>query len=155
MELHLFLQVGVELTAMEQHRKPSCEFAKKAHGFASLSGLNDACNGSDDTLELRDLGCELFSACRRQLVVARSAISCGGTPLRGYPTLDQHSLQCGIKRSLFDLQDIVRGALDRVGNLVSVHLSDASNGFQDQKIECPRGDFVTVHMAPRGFDILT
>src|SRR5260370_11722453 len=98
-------------SAMEQHRKPSCEFVKEAHGFASLSRLNDAGNGSDDALELRDFGCELFSARRRQLVVARPAISCSGAPLRRHPTFDQHSLQCGIKRSLFDLQYIVRGAL--------------------------------------------
>jgi hypothetical protein len=37
MQTHLFLKLGVELAATKEHRKPSCEFAKEADGFASLA----------------------------------------------------------------------------------------------------------------------
>jgi hypothetical protein len=65
----------------DRMKESSYEFAKEAHGFASLGRLNDPSNSPDDALELRDLGYELFSARCRQLVVARPAIS-----LRWCPT---------------------------------------------------------------------
>src|SRR5580704_17103497 len=105
---------------------------------------------SDYSFKLRHLESQLFAPCCGQLVVASAAVSSRRAPLRGHPSLDKHSLQRGIQRAFFHLKNVFRYPLNRIGDLVPVHLAGARERSQDQKIERSRRNFVSIQIITRG-----
>src|SRR6266481_675204 len=101
----------------------------------SSGRLNHARDGPDYSFKLRDFGRQLLAASRRELVVAGAAIAGGCAPLCRHPSLDEHPLQRGIQRTLLDLKNVIRDELDRIGNLIPVHLAGASQSLQDQEVQ--------------------
>jgi hypothetical protein len=109
--------------------------------------FNHSCDRADHTFELRHLDGQLFAARRSQLVVPSAAVASRRAPLRGNPSLDEHSLQRGVQRSLFDLQNVIRYPLNGIGDLISMHFAGARQSFQNQQIECSRGYLVSVQIS--------
>src|ERR1700744_3050287 len=107
-----------------------------------LCGLNDARDRAHHAFELRDLNAQLLATRRSELVVARPAVACRRAPLCGHPSLDEHALQCRIERTFLDLQHVLSGLLDRVGDLEAMQLAIPRESFQDQEIERSGRDFV-------------
>src|ERR1700730_3987594 len=108
--------------------------------------LNHTRDGSDDAFELRHLKGQLSPARCGQLVVACAAIPSCRTPFCSYPTLDEHSLQRRIQRALLDLKNVIRNPLNRIGDLIPMHLARALQSLQDQKIECSRRNLVAMQV---------
>ena len=83
-----------------------------------------------------------------QAVVFELAVAVlGRRPLRGQPTLLLQPVQRRIERSVFDLKHIVTGALDVLGNLVSVSWAELQ-GAKDQHVQSALqqfGAFVSRH----------
>ena len=115
------------------------------------SGLDDAGDGSDDALELRELERELFAAGGGELVVARAAVAGGGAPLGCDPALDQHARQRGKSGAFFDLQDTVGGLLDLTSISEAGKLAEEGEGFEDQRGRAKRVGFRRVSKAASGF----
>src|SRR5215472_3546283 len=108
--------------------------------------LNHTRDRSDDAFKLRHLDGQLFAACCSQLVVTSAAVASRRAPLRGHPSLDEHPLQRGVQRAFFDLENVIRYPLNRIGDLVSMHLAGARQSFQDQQIKCSWRNLVSVQM---------
>lgn len=51
-ELHLLLEVGVKLTAMEKHFQATSEFTEPIHRRVPLDGFDDASDRRENALEL-------------------------------------------------------------------------------------------------------
>src|SRR5262249_23228664 len=102
-----------------------------------LSGLDHSDDRLVHALELRQLSFQLFPARFREFVITSPAVSGRPPPLRGPPSSEEHALECRVERAFFDLQNVLRNLLDRVGDLKAVHLSSTREGFQDQHIKCP------------------
>src|SRR5262245_22159311 len=77
---------------------------------------------------------ELLAAGRRDLVNAHLAVARRHAPLRGQPARLQHALESGIERSLFNLKQIVRVALDELGERVSVERAVAK-GLENHHLQ--------------------
>src|ERR1700761_6755852 len=107
-----------------------------------LCGFNDARDRAHHAFELRDLHAQLPATRRGELVVARPAVACRRAPFCGHPALDEHALQCRIERTFLDLQHVLSGLLDRVGDLEAMQLAIPRESFQDQEIERPGRDVV-------------
>src|SRR5213075_184743 len=100
--------------------------------------FNHTRDRSDDAFELRHLDGQLSTARCGQLVVASAAVASRRAPLRDHPPLDEHPLQSRVQRAFFDLKNVNRYSLDRIGDLISMHFAGSRQGFQDQQIECSR-----------------
>src|ERR1700689_3362180 len=108
--------------------------------------FNHSGDRPDDAFELRGLDDQLSTARCCQLVVASAPVASRGAPLRGHPSLDEHPLQCRVQRAFFDLKNINRYPLNRVGNLISMHFSGARQSLQDQQIECSGRNLVSMQI---------
>src|SRR6185437_16440817 len=106
--------------------------------------LNHTRDRANDAFELRHLDGQLFAACCSQLVVTSAAVASRRAPLRGHPPLDEHPLQRGVQRAFFDLENVIRYPLNRIGDLISMHLAGAPQRFQNQQIERSRRNFVSM-----------
>src|SRR6267143_7083009 len=93
--------------------------------------LNHTRDGSDDAFELRPLEGQLSPARCGELVVACAAIASSRAPFCGYPTLDEHALQRRIQRAFFNLKDVIRNPLNRIGDFIPMHLARARQSLQD------------------------
>jgi hypothetical protein len=113
-EAHFFFEVGVELTAVEEHAQAAEDFG----GFAHLQppvfllsresgSLDYAGDGAYDALELGELDAQLLSAVGGEGVVAGAAVAGGDTPLGGDPAFDEHALEGRVEGAFFDLEDLV------------------------------------------------
>jgi hypothetical protein len=100
-EGHLFVEVVDELLATEEHAEFFEEACERIHGVL-LGVLQDATDGCDHLLELREFAAELFAAGGGEGVEARAAVGFGHLPLGFDPVLQEEALQCGIERALFD-----------------------------------------------------
>jgi hypothetical protein len=67
------------------------------------------------------------------LIVAGAPVSSGGAPFRGNPTLYEHSLQCGIERAFFDLENVFGQPLNGIGDFIAVEFTGASEGFENEE----------------------
>ena len=76
----------------------------------------------------------LFAARRGQFVVARPAIVIGHAPLRLDPTLRFQTIERGIKRTLFNVQNILRHLLNAIGDREPVPRIMLER-LQDQHVE--------------------
>src|ERR1700691_96959 len=106
------------------------------------NGLNDAGDCTHDALKLRNLDTELLFASGSERVITGPAVASSDTPFPNDPTLQQHALQRRIERAFLHLKNIVGGALNIVGNLISVELAADSEALEDQQIESAGGDFI-------------
>jgi hypothetical protein len=79
------------------------------------------------------------------LIIAGAAISSGGAPFRRNPSLDEHSLQCGIERAFFHLEDILGETLNGIGDFIAMEFTGASEGFEDEEMEGTGRNFVALH----------
>ena len=78
---------------------------------------------------------ELLPPERRQPVVLELAVpALRGFPLRAHPLLALQAMERRIERSVLDLQHVVGGALDVLGDVVAVGGPEAE-GPQDQHVE--------------------
>jgi hypothetical protein len=113
-ETHFFVDIGVELTAVEEHAQAAKDFG----GFAHLQppvfllsresgSLDYAGDGAYDALELGELDAQLLSAVGGEGVVAGAAVAGGDTPLGGDPAFDEHALEGRVEGAFFDLEDLV------------------------------------------------
>src|SRR5207253_3021648 len=106
--------------------------------------FNHTRDRANDAFELRHLDGQLSAACCSQLVVTSPAVASRRAPLRGHPSLDEHPLQRGVQRAFFDLENVIRYPLNRIGDLISMHLAGARQSFQDQQIKCSWRNLVSV-----------
>jgi len=108
-------------------------------------GLDNTDDGAEDALELLLLGSKLFAAGGSQFVVAGAAIAGSDAPLGRDQAFDEHALERRVERTFFDLEHVVGGALDGVGDLVAVQLAVTGKGPEDQKIKGAGGNLVSLH----------
>ena len=79
--------------------------------------------------------CELFASGRGQFVITGFAIVIGHAPFRRDPPLSFQTVKGGIKRSLLDVQNVLRHLLDPIGDGEAVP-GIMLERFQDQHVEC-------------------
>jgi hypothetical protein len=60
------------------------------------------------------------------------------------PPLEEHALQGGVERALFDLQHVFGAALDELGDFVAVQAAADGECLQNQQVEGAGRDFVAV-----------
>src|SRR5579871_1780338 len=140
------------------HQKPLCQkrlcqtpVREKPCAKALASNRLDHSNHRPKhPVELRLLNGQLLSPRRGELVISGAPVAGGRAPCCRHPALDEHSLQCRIERSFFNLQNLFGDLLNGIGNLVSVHLSGAGQGLQDHLIECAGGNLVSLQVRLRG-----
>src|SRR5438876_908179 len=96
--------------------------------------FNHTRDRANDAFELRHLDGQLSAACCSQLVVTSPAVASRRAPLRGHPSLNEHPLDREVKRDFFDMENVIRYPLNRIGDLISMHLAGARQSFQDQQI---------------------
>src|SRR5947209_10446335 len=106
--------------------------------------FNHTRDRANDAFELRHLDGQLSAACCSQLVVTSPAVASRRAPLRGHPSLDEHPLQRGVQRAFFDLENVIRYPLNRIGDLISMDLAGTRQSFQDQQIKCSWRNLVSV-----------
>jgi len=64
---------------------------------------------------------EVLSSCVRQLVDTNPTVGRGHTPLRLNPSLFEHSLESGIQRSFFNLEQLIGRFLDVPDQGIAMH----------------------------------
>src|SRR5580693_1916068 len=92
------------------------------HGFNGprSCGFNNLVDRSHHAVEFGDFAAKLLAACGGQRVEANAAAGFGLAPPRLHPALDEHALERGIKRSLFDAEHILRNQMDSPRDDVAV-----------------------------------
>src|SRR5262245_60366821 len=94
--------------------------ARALRGGASFGSLEHECRRGDRSEKVLFFDSELASTCRSDAVVAR--LTSGGRllGLRRNPALGLHTLEGGVKRSLFYAERVFRQAVDVLRNAVAV-----------------------------------
>ncbi len=78
------------------------------------------------------------------MVVARAPFLRRRAPFRRHPTLNQHPLQRRIQRPFFHAQHVRGNLLYELCDFKSVHLAVACQRPQDQQVQRPGGNLVSI-----------
>ncbi len=132
MRLHFFRHLGVPFAFLKQSEQSREPGAKSRH--SSLSSGEDEIDSFGDAEPMLLFRGQLFAAGRGQFVIARFAIVIGDAPLGFDPALRFQAIKRGIKRSLFNMQDVLRHLLYPIGDGEAVPRIVLER-FQDQHVE--------------------
>ncbi len=121
----------VPLLTAEKPFKPTKKM--QFHGLLR-SGAQHAIDCADELVPPAGLRGKLFAPFRCKAVVARFAIVLGSAPERRDPTAILEPMKRRIERTVLDLKDFVRTALDGVRDGVAVGWAEDKR-LQDQQIE--------------------
>src|SRR5262249_11851938 len=102
---------------------------------APLCWLHHTADRCRRPLVLPDFDGQLVPSRRRKRVEARAAVVLGLAPGGLHPTLDQHALQGGIQRALFDLKHVVGRLLDVLGDAIAVHRAQSPQRSEDEHVQ--------------------
>src|SRR5690348_17526917 len=101
---------------------------------ASSNRAHHQLDALDEFVEVFGFGVELFAAFWGKAIEAGAAIVFRGAPFGLEPAFDQHAVQRGIERAVFDFEAVARSAFDVFGDGVAVE-RPASEGFQYEQEE--------------------
>src|SRR5215216_3686047 len=99
-------------------------------------GCEHAGDGVRIALPRRELGAELCSATRRELVELCFAVVLGGAPFALDPAVSLQTVQCRVERALLDEEGAIAPFADEPRDGVPVHRAPGQR-LEDQEIECP------------------
>src|SRR6266446_788596 len=104
-----------------------------------LSGAQNLGDGGGELAPGAFFAFELFAACGGEVVILGAAIVFGGAPAGFDPAATFEAMQRGIEGALLNLQNVLGGLLDALGDGPAV-LRLESKGFEDEEIEGALGE---------------
>src|SRR5437867_6800739 len=138
MEAELVVEVALDVVASCERAEAATDSREEPHGVWE-SGSEDGVDGSSEALPGGPLGRELTASVAGNAVVLGAAVVVGGSPVRGDPATVLEPMECGVERTLIDLEHVPRELLDPLRDAPAVHRLER-DGFEDEEVEGPLED---------------